>query len=45
VLAAVPIVLASPFCARFLPRVPGLAFYVFYPAHLLAIWLAFGSYR
>jgi hypothetical protein len=26
-------------------RLPGMAFYAFYPLHLLVIWLAFGPYH
>lgn len=41
-LAAVPIVLLSPILAARTPRLPGIVFYAFYPAHLLAILLLLG---
>jgi hypothetical protein len=43
-LAAVPIVLASPRLIPVMPRQPGVIFYIFYPAHLLVIWLLLGPY-
>jgi hypothetical protein len=45
VLAAPALVLVSPLFVRFTPRWRGLVFYLFYPAHLLGIWLLFGPYR
>lgn len=45
VLVAPALILISPHLARFTPRMRGLVFYMFYPAHLLGIWLAFGAYR
>jgi hypothetical protein len=42
---AVPILAVGARIGRWVPRLPGWAFYAFYPAHLLAIWLAFGPYR
>jgi hypothetical protein len=45
VLGAPLLIFLSPRCAGFVPRVPGWVFYVFYPAHLAAIWMIFGPYR
>ena len=45
VLAAPVILIASPPLASITPRLPRWTFYVFYPAHLLAIWLVYGPYR
>jgi hypothetical protein len=45
VLGAPLLILLSPRCASFVPRVPGWVFYVFYPAHLAAIWIIFGPYQ
>lgn len=41
-LAAVPIILLSRIPAVSVPRLPGIAFYAFYPLHLLAILLLLG---
>jgi hypothetical protein len=39
-LLATPVALASPLLAGVLPRLPGVLFYAYYPAHLLALhWL------
>jgi hypothetical protein len=43
-LIAVPIVLASPRLISIMPRLPGVTFYIFYPAHLLVIWVLLGPY-
>jgi hypothetical protein len=42
VMAAPALILLSPRLKT--PPIPPLAFYLFYPAHLLAIWLVFGPY-
>ncbi len=36
--------LASPHVADLTPHLPRWTFYAFYPAHLFAIWLAYGAY-
>ena len=38
------LILLSPYVARFVPRLPLGIFYLFYPAHLLVIWLVYGPY-
>jgi TraX protein len=43
-LVAVPIVLASSRLISVMPRQPGVTFYIFYPTHLLVIWLLLGPY-
>jgi hypothetical protein len=43
--AAPAIIAASGAMAPPRWRLPGLAFYAFYPLHLFAIWLVFGPYR
>jgi len=44
-LAAAPLILLSSRLAGKVPRFPGMLFYLFYPLHLLVIWLTFGPYR
>lgn len=45
VFAAPLILLLSPYLSRVAPRAPRWAFYAFYPAHLLVIFLVFGPYH
>jgi hypothetical protein len=45
VLAAPLIITATARLPTVLPRLPGWAFYAYYPAHLLVVLLVFGAYR
>jgi hypothetical protein len=38
------LIVLSPYAERWVPRLPLATFYLFYPAHLLVIWLVYGPY-